>query len=126
MVDTELKPAQGVARVADTGAAVLMTGRRAPVQHGDAEGLPRSAGADIELTILMPCLDEAVTLPTCVRKAFGFLARAGIEGEVLVADNGSTDGSPELARRLGARVVHVAQRGYGNGLIAGIRAARGR
>jgi Glycosyl transferase family 2 len=82
--------------------------------------------ADIELTILMPCLDEAATLPACIRKALGFLDRAGVSGEVLVADNGSLDGSPALACRLGAQVIEVAQRGYGNALIAGIGAARGR
>lgn len=80
----------------------------------------------IELTILMPCLDEAATVARCVAKARAFLARAGIEGEVLVADNGSTDGSPELARQAGARVIQVAERGYGCALTAGIAAARGR
>src|SRR3984885_13334998 len=80
----------------------------------------------MELTILMPCLDEAETVATCVRKARGFLTRTGIEGEVLVADNSSTDGSPELAREAGARVVRIADRGYGNTLIGGIGAANGR
>jgi glycosyltransferase involved in cell wall biosynthesis len=65
----------------------------------------------VELTILMPCLNEAETVATCVHKARGFLERTGIEGEVLVADNGSTDGSPALAREAGARVVHIAQKG---------------
>jgi hypothetical protein len=74
----------------------------------------------------MPCLDEAETLETCVRKARGFLDRTGIAGEVVVADNGSTDGSREIARRLGARVLEVPQRGYGAALIQGIHAARGR
>ena len=81
---------------------------------------------EVELTILMPCLDEAETIETCVRKAQGFLDRAGIAGEVLIADNGSTDGSPELARRLGARTIEVPRRGYGAALIQGINAARGR
>lgn len=80
----------------------------------------------VELSILMPCLNEAATLQACVRKAQDFLDRAGIAGEVLVADNGSTDGSQGIAGRLGARVVHVARRGYGSALIAGIQAARGR
>jgi hypothetical protein len=80
----------------------------------------------LELTILMPCLNEARTLPVCIAKALGFLQRAGVRGEVLVADNGSTDGSRELARELGARVVEVPTRGYGAALIAGIREARGR
>lgn len=80
----------------------------------------------LELTILMPCLNEAETVAACVRKAREFLDRAGIPGEVLVADNGSTDGSPEIARRAGARIVAVAEKGYGSALFGGIRAAHGR
>lgn len=80
----------------------------------------------LELTILMPCLNEAETVAICVRKARGFLQRAGIAGEVVVADNGSTDGSPEVAGEAGARVVQVSAKGYGSALIAGIEAARGR
>ena len=80
----------------------------------------------LELTILMPCLNEAETLATCIRKARGFLDRTGIRGEIMVADNGSTDGSQAIAEGLGAVVVPVAQRGYGAALIAGIAAARGR
>jgi|HubBroStandDraft_1064217.scaffolds.fasta_scaffold00334_19 glycosyltransferase involved in cell wall biosynthesis len=80
----------------------------------------------VELTILMPCLNEAETVATCVRKARGFLERTAIDGEVLVADNGSTDGSQKLAVDAGARVVPVAQRGYGSALIGGINAAYGR
>jgi glycosyltransferase involved in cell wall biosynthesis len=74
----------------------------------------------------MPCLNEAETLEECLRKAGGFLERAGISGEVVVADNGSTDGSREIARRLGTRVVEVPVRGYGAALYAGSLAARGR
>jgi glycosyltransferase involved in cell wall biosynthesis len=84
------------------------------------------ADGAIELTILMPCLNEAETLATCVAKARGFLARAHVAGEVLIADNGSTDGSQEIARAAGARVVEVAQKGYGAALAGGIAAARGR
>ncbi len=79
-----------------------------------------------ELTILMPCLNEAATVGRCVAKARGFLERAGIEGEVLIADNGSDDGSRELAQHAGARVVEVAARGDGAALAGGIAAARGR
>ncbi|HUG79475.1 MAG TPA: glycosyltransferase family 2 protein [Burkholderiales bacterium] len=79
-----------------------------------------------ELTILMPCLNEAATVVRCVAKARGFLERAGVDGEVLVADNGSTDNSPALAAGAGARVIRVAERGYGAALSAGIAAARGR
>ncbi len=80
----------------------------------------------LELTILMPCLDEAETIAICVEKARAFLWRTQINGEVLIADNGSTDGSQQIARERGARVIPVKQRGYGAALIAGIRAARGR
>ena len=80
----------------------------------------------VELSIVMPCLNEALTLGNCVRKAKAFLERSGVEGEVIVADNGSTDGSQALAERLGARVVPVPRRGYGAALRAGIEAARGR
>lgn len=80
----------------------------------------------LELTILMPCLNEAETVSTCVRKARAFLDRTGVVGEVLVADNGSTDGSCELARNAGARVVRIAAKGYGHALMGGIQAARGR
>ncbi len=80
----------------------------------------------LELTILMPCLDEAATVGRCVGKAKAYLARAGIEGEVLVADNGSRDGSQAIATAAGARVVDADRRGYGAALLAGIRAARGR
>jgi glycosyltransferase involved in cell wall biosynthesis len=80
----------------------------------------------MELTILLPCLNEAETLGVCIDKALGFLARAGVEGEVLVADNGSTDGSQAIAEARGARVVPVAERGYGAALRGGIAASRGR
>jgi glycosyltransferase involved in cell wall biosynthesis len=81
---------------------------------------------ELELTILMPCLNEAETLKTCITKAQSFLTRAGVAGEVLIADNGSTDGSQDIARALGARVIPVQARGYGSALRAGIAAARGR
>lgn len=81
---------------------------------------------DVELTILMPCLNESETLQVCVEKALGFLERSGISGEVVVADNGSTDSSRAIAVAAGARVVPVEQRGYGAALLAGIESARGR
>ncbi len=86
----------------------------------------RSAGPELELTILMPCLNEAETLATCIAKAKDYLARSGVSGEVLIADNGSTDGSQAIAAGLGARVVPVPQKGYGAALQGGIEAARGR
>ena len=79
----------------------------------------------ITLTILMPCLNEAETLATCIKKASSFLAEHGIAGEILIADNGSTDGSQKIARDLGARVVDVPVRGYGAALIGGCNAAYG-
>ncbi|MEO8531321.1 MAG: glycosyltransferase family 2 protein [Deltaproteobacteria bacterium] len=79
-----------------------------------------------ELTILMPCLNEAETLAACITKARGFLDRTGIVGEILIADNGSTDGSQAIAERLGARVVPVSIKGYGAALATGIEAATGR
>jgi len=86
----------------------------------------KAAIQPIELTILMPCLNEAETIEVCVRKAMGFLQRYGVGGEVLIADNGSTDGSQAMAEALGARVVAVPEKGYGAALIGGITAARGR
>ncbi|HLH10368.1 MAG TPA: glycosyltransferase family 2 protein [Methylovirgula sp.] len=79
-----------------------------------------------ELTILMPCLNEARTIAGCVEEAIAYLRRAGICGEVLVADNCSEDGSGAIATRAGARVIDVQERGYGAALRAGIKAARGR
>lgn len=87
---------------------------------------PETQVSDCELSVVMPCLDEAETLEACIGKAARFLARTGTAGEILVADNGSTDGSQELARRAGARVIHVQARGYGAALLSGIEAAKGR
>lgn len=87
-----------------------------------------TAGASgaLELTILMPCLNEAETLGACIDDAQAYLIRSGVIGEVLVADNGSTDGSQAIARAKMARVVDVERRGYGAALAGGIAAARGR
>jgi glycosyltransferase involved in cell wall biosynthesis len=85
----------------------------------------QSRAEEIELTVVLPCLNEAETVATCVGKAKRWLHDAGVDGEVVVADNGSTDGSGELAEAAGARVVNVRRKGYGNALISGIRAARG-
>lgn len=82
--------------------------------------------AECELTILMPCLNEAETLATCIVKANESLKNLRLAGEVLIADNGSTDGSQEIARSLGARVVQVERKGYGNALMRGIATARGK
>ena len=80
----------------------------------------------VELSIIMPCLNEAETLERCIVKAMAFLAASGISGEVLIGDNGSTDGSQEIARRAGARVVDVPVRGYGAALYGAVLGAQGR
>jgi len=82
--------------------------------------------ASLDLTILMPCLNEAETIEACVTKGLGSLEKLGLTGEVVVADNGSTDGSQQMAESLGARVVPVSAKGYGNALRGGIESARGR
>ena len=80
---------------------------------------------EIELTILMPCLNEALTIATCIEKANKFLQK-GISGEVVISDNGSEDGSQEIARRHGARVIFASRRGYGAAIRSGISASRGK
>lgn len=84
----------------------------------------RVSGSKIALSVVLPCLNEADTLAVCIEQAMRGLAENGIDGEVIVADNGSTDGSIEIAERSGARVVHVKDKGYGNALMGGIEAAR--
>src|SRR5688572_5050875 len=79
----------------------------------------------LELSVVIPCLDEAETIGTCIEKARRSMHEHGVRGEVIVADNGSTDGSREIAERQGARVVHIPTRGYGSALMGGIAAARG-
>jgi glycosyltransferase involved in cell wall biosynthesis len=81
---------------------------------------------ELELSVIMPCLNEVETIASCIGKAQRALAESGIAGEIIVADNGSTDGSRELAESLGARVVPVPVRGYGAALMGGIEAARGK
>ena len=79
-----------------------------------------------DLTIVMPCLNEAETLAGCIEKARIGIERSGVRGEILVADNGSEDDSVQIAQKLGARVVHVKEKGYGNALRGGIQAASGK
>jgi Glycosyl transferase family 2 len=95
-------------------------GNLAEMAAGEAQ--PRADG--FELSIVLPCLNEAETVGVCVAKAVHWLQESGVAGEVIVADNGSTDNSPELASAAGARVVTVRRKGYGNALLRGIRAAR--
>ena len=81
---------------------------------------------ELELSVVMPFLNEAETLETCISKAQSAMREGNIVGEVVIADNGSTDGSQQIAKRLGARVVDVEEKGYGSALKGGIAAARGR
>lgn len=90
------------------------------------EPLAEQGELAVEVTVVMPCLNEADTIATCIGKAQQALGQSGVAGEIVVADNGSTDGSQAIAQSMGARVVPVSARGYGNALMGGISAARGR
>ena len=90
------------------------------------ESPPATEPADLELSVVIPCLNEADTLETCIEKAQRAMREHAIRGEVVVADNGSTDDSLAIASRMNARVVNVSEKGYGNALMGGIGAARGR
>ncbi|HVC78668.1 MAG TPA: glycosyltransferase family 2 protein [Candidatus Micrarchaeaceae archaeon] len=85
-----------------------------------------STSIAVEVSIVMPCLNEAETLAKCIRHAQSAIANGGLSAEIIVADNGSSDGSQQIARDLGARVVDVSRKGYGSALIGGIDAAQGR
>src|SRR5689334_141746 len=80
---------------------------------------------ELEVSVVMPCLNEADTIGTCIEKALRALRENNINGEVIIADNGSTDDSSAIATRLGARVIAVVEKGYGSALMGGIAAARG-
>jgi glycosyltransferase involved in cell wall biosynthesis len=97
-------------------AAIATSGAASPVAPPDI----------VEISIVMPCLNEADTLAVCITKALAAIEKHGISAEIIVADNGSTDGSQQIAESLGARVVPVTMRGYGSALMGGIEAARGR
>src|SRR5437016_950459 len=101
--------------------------KRAPFRDAQlrTELVTNVAGSPVDVSVVIPCLNEANSLGICVEKAQKAFAEAGLRGEVVVADNGSTDGSIDIAEKVGARVIPVAQRGYGSALKAGIRAARG-
>src|SRR5579872_6524676 len=88
--------------------------------------IPKTRKSVLELSVVMPCLNEAETLRSCILKAQAALREAGIRGEVIVADNGSTDGSQQIAEECGARLVNVTEKGYGNALQGGIAVAEGR
>ena len=100
--------------------------RTRTVAHTESLDQAANAAVGVEVSVVMPCLNEADTLATCIDKIHRALRDYDISGEVIVADNGSTDGSQAIATRMGARLVHVAARGYGSALMGGIEAARGR
>jgi glycosyltransferase involved in cell wall biosynthesis len=93
--------------------------------RGAGRRLKMNAREDIEVSIVMPCLNEEESLGACIEMAQQGLDRAGARGEIVIADNGSTDGSQEIARKLGARVIDVPAKGYGAALMGGFEAARG-
>ena len=97
-----------------------------PLSHELRDQVLETNNSPLELTVLMPCLNEAETLEVCIKKAHACLERLQIVGEVLIADNGSTDGSQTIATANGARVVNVSDRGYGAALQGGIQAAGGK
>lgn len=102
---------------------------RIPVSHGPVDGADNGideSRATLELSVVIPCLNEADTLGDCLKKAQSAIREHAIEGEIIVADNGSTDGSAGIAKHLGARVVTVSSRGYGSALMGGIAATRGK
>src|SRR5688500_11122581 len=90
-----------------------------------AHTAPDGVEDEIEISVVMPCLNEEATIGRCVSKALEGIRRTGLRGEVVVCDNGSTDRSAEIAAAHGARVVHQPERGYGNAYLAGFQAARG-
>jgi glycosyltransferase involved in cell wall biosynthesis len=81
---------------------------------------------DIELSIVMPCLNEANTLKNCIEKAQKYLKQSGVKGEIVIGDNGSTDGSQQIALSIGVRLIEISERGYGRALMGAFRAARGK
>src|SRR5689334_4680883 len=93
-----------------------------PTQAATRQG----GSEELALSVVIPCLNEAESIELVVRKALDTMRREGIKGEVVVADNGSVDGSPGLAERAGARVVREPRQGYGSAYMAGFGAARGR
>lgn len=94
-------------------------------ERPSAAAQPEIIQDQVEVSVVMPCLNEAETLATCIQRATDALRQGNIKGEIIVADNGSSDGSQEIAKRMGARVVQVEAKGYGSALRGGITAARG-
>jgi glycosyltransferase involved in cell wall biosynthesis len=115
----------------DGGELEAQANAETPVKEQSLEAsikLPTAAGGEIgnvELSVVMPCLNEVETIESCIRKAIGFLREHGVQGEIVIGDNGSTDGSREIATRAGARVVNVTERGYGAAIFHATLQARG-
>jgi glycosyltransferase involved in cell wall biosynthesis len=110
--------------VPDTAPRTEAADRSAPAPFARA-GTRHPSQKVVDVSVVMPCLNEAESIAECIRKARRSLDELGLVGEIIVADNGSTDGSQEIASRLGARVVHVEAKGYGSALLGGFAAARG-
>src|SRR6266850_4513133 len=110
-----------------SGSERVIMGSRMKTTLASEGALPDSVSAPhpVDVSVVIPCLNEANSLAYCVDKAMGAFRDAGLSGEVIVADNGSTDASVQIAEEHGARVIRVAERGYGAALRAGITAARG-
>ena len=106
--------------------AVTRFGNYASSEDRSIQTVLGSEECATEVSVVMPCLNEADTLEICIRKAQRALREHNIAGEIIVADNGSTDGSQLLPSALAARVIHVDAKGYGNALMGGIAAAHGR
>jgi glycosyltransferase involved in cell wall biosynthesis len=116
----EARPAMAADNAGDAGDA------GSAGDAGNDHPAAAAAGEAVLVSVVMPCLDEAAAVGRCVEKARAALAAMGVAGEVVVVDNGSSDGSPEIAARAGARVVHEARRGYGSAYLRGFQEARGR
>jgi glycosyltransferase involved in cell wall biosynthesis len=133
-IPLSLGPWHSRRRIRDVRVDLVMTGGPTMSDHQQRArgGGATTAATNVlvipepEFSIVMPCLNEAETIGTCIQKAQAFLNEYQVTGEIVVADNGSTDGSQEIAMLMGARVVHVKDKGYGNALMGGIAAARGR
>src|SRR3954469_20143510 len=109
------------------GTFALASTHMSTVEHTTPSATPAAADTDAPLvSVVIPCLNEEENIEQCVQAALGAMERAGIPGEVVVADNDSEDRSAELASAAGARVVHEPRRGYGSAYLAGFAAARGR
>ena len=104
---------------------MMMPGMSTVLTSEGSQPVHSAEARPVEVSVVIPCLNEANSLAFCIDKAVNAFRKAGLTGEVVVADNGSTDGSVEIAERHGARVIHVAQRGYGAALQAGIAATLG-